>query len=450
MGSITVVAGFLSGSIPVLALSLMPAPASANEHVQAQTCLGGAKKPIVIGHRGASGFRPEHTLKAYELAVEQGADFIEPDLVATKDGVLITRHENELSGTTDVDERPEFADRETTKVIDGVPTDGWFSEDFTLEEIKTLRAEERIPETRPDNTQFDGQFEIPTLKEVITLVRDLEKRTKRKIGIYPETKHPTYFAREGEFLGGGRIDMSLGEMLIETLVEQEFADPDRVFIQSFEVENLLELQNEIMPRFDVDLPLVQLLGDITNAYQPPESNFSAPYDMVYNAKNGDVEAIYGELANRVGNSGSGITAKIGYGDLVTEAVLSYIARDYAEGIGPWKDSFLLRETLDEPVDADGNGKAEIATRLTGEVHPYLSRAIDAGLLVHPYTLRAEEEFLTLHPSGIPQSLTGEVMQLLGLGVNGFFTDQPIIGVEGRERFLEINGCDTISKQSPKS
>nr|WP_298414807.1 glycerophosphodiester phosphodiesterase family protein [uncultured Halomonas sp.] len=438
MGSRTAVVYLLSGLIPVLALSFMPV--SANEHMQNQTCLAGAEKPIVIGHRGASGFRPEHTLEAYELAVEQGADFIEPDLVVTKDGVLIVRHENELSGTTDVGERPEFADRKTTKTIDGMPTSGWFSEDFSLEEIKTLRAEERIPETRPGNTQFDGQFEIPTLEEVLTLVRDLEKRTGREIGIYPETKHPTFFAKEGKFLEGSRIDMSLGEMLIETLVEQKFTDPERVFIQSFEVENLLELQNTIMPRFDIDLPLVQLLGDITNAYLPPESNFSAPYDMVYNAKNGDVEAIYGELASIIGDEGSGITAEIGYDDLTSKTVLAYIAEHYAEGIGPWKDSFLLRKALDEPIDADGDGKAKIATRLTGEVDDFLPLAIEAGLLVHPYTLRAEEEFLTLHPNGIPQTLTGEVIQLLGLGVNGFFTDQPIIGVEGRELFLEANGC----------
>ncbi|MGC3875336.1 glycerophosphodiester phosphodiesterase family protein [Halomonas sp. GXIMD04776] len=434
----TAIASLSSGLISALALNV--APVLADDQRRGETCLAGAEKPIVIGHRGASGFRPEHTLEAYELAVKQGADFIEPDLVATKDGVLIVRHENELSGTTDVDERPEFADRETTKVIDGVPTSGWFSEDFTLEEIKTLRAEERIPETRPDNTQFDGQFEIPTLEEVIALVRDLEKRIKRKIGIYPETKHPTYFAKEGEFLDGGRIDMSLGEMLIETLIDRDFTDPDRVFIQSFEVENLLELQNDIMPRFDVDLPLVQLLGDITNAYQPPESNFSAPYDMVYNAENGDVTAIYGQLDGIIGGGGPGITAEIDYSDLVSKAALGYIAEHYAEGIGPWKDSFLLRETLDEPIDADGDGKAEIATRLTGKVHDFLAQAIDAGLLVHPYTLRAEEEFLTLHPNGIPQTLTGEVVQLLGLGVNGFFTDQPVTGVEGRALFLEANGC----------
>ncbi|SHF47548.1 glycerophosphoryl diester phosphodiesterase [Modicisalibacter ilicicola DSM 19980] len=438
MQSQTIVASASLALIPLLALPA--APIFAEAKARADACLAEAEMPIVIGHRGASGFRPEHTLEAYELAVEQGADFIEPDLVATKDGVLIVRHENELSGTTDVDERPEFADRETTKVIDGVSVNGWFSEDFTLEEIKTLRAEERIPDTRPENTTFDGQFEIPTLEEVIALVRDLEKRTQRKVGIYPETKHPTYFAKEGEFLDGGAIEMSLGKRLIETLVAQEFTDPERVFIQSFEFENLIELQNDIMPSFDVDLPLVQLYGDIENAYTPPESSFSAPYDMVYNAGNGDVEAIYGRLDGLVGGDGSGITAETDYGDLVSAAVLDHIAEEYAEGIGPWKNSFLLRETLDEPVDADGDGEAEITTRLTGEVAGFLARAIDAGLLVHPYTLRAEEAFLTLHPNGIPQTLTGEVVQLLGLGVNGFFTDQPVTGVEGRTLFLEANGC----------
>lgn len=444
----TAVASLSSGLISALALSV--APVLADDHTQGQACLAGADKPIVIGHRGASGFRPEHTLEAYKLAIEQGADFIEADLVATKDGALIVRHENDLSGTTDVAEHEEFAERKTTKTIDGMPISGWFSEDFTLEEIKTLRAKERIPETRPDNTQFDGRFEIPTFEEVVDLVQDQEQRTGRQIGIYVETKHPTYFAKEGDFHEGNRIDMSLSEKLVETLVDQGFTDPDRVFIQSFEVENLLKLQSEIMPRFDVDLPLVQLLGDITNAYQPPESNFSAPYDMVYNAENGDVAVIYGQLDGIIGGDGSGITAETDYSDLVSKAALGYIAEHYAEGIGPWKDSFLLRETLDEPVDVNDDGKAEIATRLTGGVHDFLARAIKAGLLVHPYTLRAEEEYLTLHPNGIPQTLTGEVVQLLGLGVNGFFTDQPIIGVEGRKLFLEANGCGKARQKQAES
>jgi hypothetical protein len=149
--------------------------------------------PLVIGHRGASGYRPEHTLASYKLAIELGADFVEPDVVVTKDGHLIARHEPELGGTTDVKDHPEFADRYTTKIVDGAPVSGWFAEDFTLAEIKTLYARERIPEIRPGNTAYNDQYRIPTLEEVIDLVKQVEVDTGRQIGIIPETKHPTYF-----------------------------------------------------------------------------------------------------------------------------------------------------------------------------------------------------------------------------------------------------------------
>ena len=167
-----------------------PRPASGSEsHGSAHLDDG----PIVIAHRGASGYRPEHTLEAYELAIQQGADYIEPDLVSTKDGVLVARHENEISGTTDVADHPEFAARRTTKVVDGRSITGWFTEDFALAELKTLRAKERIPDLRPDNAKYDGRFEVPTLQEVINLVGRESVRRHRVIGIAPETKHPTYF-----------------------------------------------------------------------------------------------------------------------------------------------------------------------------------------------------------------------------------------------------------------
>ena len=165
----------------------------------------------MIGHRGASGYRPEHTLAAYRLAIRLGADYVEPDLVSTKDGVLVARHENEISGTTDVADHPEFADRRTTKTIDGRPVTGWFTEDFTLAELKTLRAKERLPQVRPDNTRYDGRFEVPTLDEVLDLVKEESRRAGRKIGVYPETKHPTYF---------DSIGLSLEEPLVRTLRRQ--------------------------------------------------------------------------------------------------------------------------------------------------------------------------------------------------------------------------------------
>jgi glycerophosphoryl diester phosphodiesterase len=190
-------------------------------------------KPIVIGHRGASGHRPEHTLASYKLAIELGADFIEPDLVSTRDGVLVARHENEISGTTDVADHPEFAARKTTKTIDGVSLTGWFTEDFSLAELKTLRARERLPDVRPGNTRYDGQFPIPTLEEVIRLAQVEERVHRRTIGIYPETKHPSHFAS---------IGLPLEAALVRALHRHGYRGPSAaVFIQSFESANLEQL-----------------------------------------------------------------------------------------------------------------------------------------------------------------------------------------------------------------
>ena len=186
-----------------------------------------ANQILVIAHRGASGLRPEHTLAAYALAVEQGADFIEPDLVLTKDNVFVARHENDITGTTDVAAHPEFAARKTTKMIDGQAHTGWFSEDFTLAELKTLRARERLAQMRPASAAFDGQFEVPTLDEVIALAK------KHGVGIYPETKHPSYFASIGQ-----PMEARLVSALRAAGWDSATAP---VFIQSFEVDNLKAL-----------------------------------------------------------------------------------------------------------------------------------------------------------------------------------------------------------------
>jgi glycerophosphoryl diester phosphodiesterase len=195
---------------------------------------------IVIAHRGASAHRPEHTLAAYELAIAMGADYIEPDLVSTADGQLVARHENEISGTTDVAAHPEFAARRRTKVIDGIAFTGWFTEDFTLAEIKTLRARERLPRVRPANTAFDGRYEIPTLQEVIALAE------REGAGIYPETKHPAYHAS---------IGLALEAPLVAALRAHGLDGPGApVFVQSFEAASLRALHEAI------GVPLVQLLG----------------------------------------------------------------------------------------------------------------------------------------------------------------------------------------------
>ena len=202
---------------------------------------------LVIAHRGASGERPEHTLAAYERAIDQGADYIEPDLVATKDLVLVARHENELSGTTDVASHEEFADRRRTKEVDGQRVAGWFAEDFTLAELRTLRAKERIPSLRPANARFDGLYPVPTFDEIVALVRAKEAETGRRIGLYPELKHPTFL------LQNAGIDMV--DLMVAALRKHDFDDADdRVFVQMFEVEPLRRLDRL------VETPLVQLVA----------------------------------------------------------------------------------------------------------------------------------------------------------------------------------------------
>jgi glycerophosphoryl diester phosphodiesterase len=263
----------LTAIVTLILPAAMAGPAAATKKPKAE--------PLVIAHRGASGYRPEHTLAAYALGARMGADYIEPDLVSTKDGVLVARHENEISGTTDVADHPEFASRRTTKTIDGVAFAGWFTEDFTLKELKTLRAKERIPANRPRNTLYDGRYEIPTLQEVIDLARRL------KVGIYPETKHPTYFRG---------IGLPLEKPLVKTLRRNDLdGRRAKVFVQSFEVANLKALDEEI------DAPIVQLLGART----------ARPAD--------GTAATYGEMATARG--------------------LKEIA-EYADGIGPSKDYIL--------------------------------------------------------------------------------------------------------------
>jgi glycerophosphoryl diester phosphodiesterase len=221
---------FLHGLLACLVLLALLAPAAPPPGT-----------PLIIGHRGASGHRPEHTLEAYTLAVEMGADFIEPDLVSTKDGVLIARHENEIGGTTDVAER--FPERKRTKTIDGQSVTGWFTEDFTLAEIKTLRARERLPFR---SHQYDGRFAIATLDEVIELAQRLRTASGTAVGIYPETKHPSYFRR---------IGLPLEDRLLASLEKHGWNNRQApVFIQSFESANLRDLRGKTTVR------LIQLLS----------------------------------------------------------------------------------------------------------------------------------------------------------------------------------------------
>ena len=201
---------------------------------------------LIIAHRGASGERPEHTLAAYELAIDQGADYIEPDLVPTKDGVLVARHENELSDTTDVAAREEFADRRRSKTIDGQLVAGWFAEDFTLAELRTLRAKERLPAIRPQNARYDGLWQVPTLEEIVRLVRAKESETGRRIGLYPELKHPDFLLQSE---GIDTVDLLLAE-----LARLGITATDPIYIQSFEIAPLRRLNQRS------EFRLVQLIN----------------------------------------------------------------------------------------------------------------------------------------------------------------------------------------------
>lgn len=217
-------------------------------------------RPLIIAHRGASADRPEHTLMAYKLAIEQGADVIEPDLVSTRDGHLVARHENEISTTTDVATRPEFANRRTRKTIDGQQMEGWFTEDFTLAELKSLKARERLPQLRPANKTYDDLESIPSFNEILELVKAEEKRTGRRIGLYPETKHPSYFRS---------IGLPLEEPLLAALSRAGYREKhDPVFIQSFEAGNLEAMR----PR--TKLRLIQLMAGEGGPPDRPELSYA--------------------------------------------------------------------------------------------------------------------------------------------------------------------------------
>jgi glycerophosphoryl diester phosphodiesterase len=332
---------------------------------------GGRRLPLVIGHRGASGYRPEHTLASYRLAIEMGADYIEPDLVSTKDHVLVARHENEIGGTTDVASHPEFADRQTTKTIDGRSVTGWFTEDFTLAELRTLRAIERLPVLRPANTAFNGLYQVPTFQEVI----DLAERAG--VGIYPETKHPTYF---------DSIGLSLEEPLLATLRANGLDRPKaKVFIQSFETANLKELNGETR------VPLVQLIDAV-----------GAPYDLV---AAGDPRT---------------------YADLVTPEGLAEIAT-YADGIGPSKNLIVPRDTAGNLLDP--TSLVRDAHRAGLVVHPWTFRRENNFL---PLDFRqgnpASPEYLRA-----PGDLPAELRLFFRLGVDGVFSDNPDTAVATRHQ-----------------
>ncbi|MCL7429223.1 glycerophosphodiester phosphodiesterase [Streptomyces sp. YS415] len=342
---------------------------------------GGVKslpKPTIIGHRGASGYRPEHTLAAYQLALDMGAHIVEAgDLVPTKDGHLVCRHEPEIGGTTDVADHPEFAGRKTTKLLDGVATTGWFTEDFTLAELKTLRAIERIPGNRPHNTLYNGRWEIPTFEEVLRWQEEQTRKRGKQVWIYPELKHPTYFRKLG---------LGLEERIAKALRKHgkhKWNSP--VIVQSFEPTSIQRLHKLI------DNPLVVLLSGAS----------TRPYDFV---DSGDPRTV---------------------ADLIKPAGLREIA-SYAQGIGP---------TLDLIIPRDASGRLTTPTTLVADAHK-------VGLVLHPWTLRNENPFLPADfRKGTDADAYGDVFgaykAYFATGIDGVFTDHPDTGLLAREDF--VNG-----------
>lgn len=334
--------------------------------------------PIVIAHRGACGYMPEHTLAAYSMAILQGADFIEPDLVMTRDGHLIARHDNFLDLTTDVSDRSEFKHRRSVRQIDGVQVKGWFSEDFTLAEIKRLRAIERIPDIRPDNTHFNGLFEIPTLEEIIQLVKGYEVALGRTIGIYPETKHPSHFQKVG---------LPMENTLVDILHNAGYREPDApIFLQSFEIDNLKTLRQL------TDLPIIQLMrGE------------GKPEDVVIDG------------------------GSLSYDLMATTTGLKDIAQ-YADGVGVEKYHFII------PKNPADQLKKENTTEFVKHAHA-------VGLKVHAFTFRSEHEFMPSNfrdeqGDNAREQLLEELLLFLDAGIDGFFVDQTDIGVAAKQQFLE--------------
>ena len=358
---------------------LFALPVSQISNAIADQKMSDFKLPLVIGHRGgASGYLPEHTLEAYAMGIELGADFVEPDLVATKDGHLIARHEPNLINTTNVKDLPQFASRKRTVKIDGADEIGFFASDFTLAEIKTLGAIQPLAER---DQRYNGQFKIVTMEEIIDFVKRKSDEKDRPIGIYPETKHPTYHQL---------IGLPLEDRLLASLTRAGWNRADApVFIQSFETANLRYLRTK------TKIKLIQLIDaddvnlDGTLAFNAP---FDRPYDWTVSGR------------------------KDLFSYLVTPRGLAEVAT-YADGIGPWKRCIV--STTGIGTDLTGDGKVnEADTRITPAT-TVVTDAHRAGLLVHPYTFRNEQRRLAADYKGNP---VNEYLQFYELGVDGWFSD----------------------------
>ncbi len=374
--------------------------------------------PLVIAHRGASGYLPEHSLAAYQRALEQGADLIEVDLVPTKDGVLISRHENELSGSTDIATRPEFARRKTEKVVDGMVQKGWFSEDFTLLELRRIKLREPLAQLRPGSAAFDGQFDVVTLPEILQLLQRHRIQSGRQVGLYLETKHPTYFAHAGRRMDGTPIATDISRLLVAQLQQYRELLPTDIYIQSFEINNLWQLKHQLLPDSGLKVHLIQLLGDTSKSYLLPQANFSEPYDVVYWRQQQQHPAAYTKLKQWLPALDQ---PSFHYGDLIGGQGWQAMA-SYADGIGPWRQN--LYRHIDQAQPA-------LATVVAG--------ARQVGLVVHPYTFRAEADYLTRTLDGQLVSLPAELQWLFQQGIAGVFTDFPDIALQARTQTCLATG-----------
>lgn len=364
---------FKSPHVIVIALALLVLSAC-HAHTMPRVAATAAKiphplaRPLVIAHRGASALRPEHTLEAYVLAIEHGADLIEPDLVMSKDGVLVARHENALSDTTDVASRPEFASRRTVKTIDGRQVEDWFSEDFTLAELKTLRMRERIPQLR--STEYDGRLPIATFEEIIELAARESARRGRLIGLAPEIKHPTHFRQ---------IGLAMEQPLLDALAAHPYTRHAPVLLQSFETTNLRELRRSI-PR-DGNIRLLQLTGGPTDR----------PYDLVAQG----TPRTYLELV-----SGNG---------------LAEIAA-YADAIGPHYRTLQLRQQ-------DGRWHSD----LLEAAHAAGLQVIVYTFRPENHFIDTPWQDASQPTARNPDGAIAEMRAYLDAGIDGFFADDPALG-----------------------
>jgi glycerophosphoryl diester phosphodiesterase len=381
-------------SIAILVVCVCAAPALAAGYDR------GTHGPLVIGHRGAAGYLPDHTLAGYRLAIRLGADYVEPDLVSTKDGVLIARHEPNITATTDVASHPEFAGRRRVGVnVDGALEDGWFASDFTWAEIRTLRAIQPLAER---SQRYNGRFRIPSFQQVIELVQRASRREGRTVGIYPETKHPTYHKRLGLPLEG---------RLVSALRSNHLDRRDApVFIQSFEQSNLKQLNRMTNVR------LVQLV-DANDVNPNGTLDYTAPFDRPYDW------TVSGNPA---------LTSRT-FGFFATNAGLDEI-RTYADGIGPWKRYIVSTAAVDSNGngtvgDENGDGRVDESDRVLLPPTDLIERAHARGLVVHTWTFRNEPRRLAADYRGIAVE---EYLQFYELGIDGVFSDFPDTAVTARE------------------